>query len=198
MKLVSETKKGERVKREKVLVAAVKELARKGYYGANAAEVAKAAGVSVGTVYRIFKSKEGLANAVYRRCQERFQEFMTPALDHPEVGPRKQFAGVWLTITSTYTTYPDDFIFSELHFHGEFLDEHSRAVRRELTARLMRWTKQLQTQGIVKDLPVEILHAVVIGGLCRLVRDSQDGGPRITAKLLKQMEEFCWQAVSRL
>ena len=45
-------------KRERILRAAVKVFARKGFYASRVSEIAKAAGVADGTIYLYFKSKD--------------------------------------------------------------------------------------------------------------------------------------------
>ena len=47
-------------KRERILRAATKVFARKGFYATRVSEVAKAAGVADGTIYLYFKSKDEL------------------------------------------------------------------------------------------------------------------------------------------
>jgi len=52
-------------KRERILRAAVKVFARKGFHGARVAEVARAAGVADGTIYLYFKNKEDLLLQIF-------------------------------------------------------------------------------------------------------------------------------------
>ncbi|MBL8600972.1 MAG: TetR/AcrR family transcriptional regulator [Myxococcales bacterium] len=52
-------------KRERILRAAVKVFARKGFYASRVAEIAKAAGVADGTIYLYFKSKDELLTSLF-------------------------------------------------------------------------------------------------------------------------------------
>lgn len=52
-------------KRERILRAATKVFARKGFYATKVAEVAKAAGVADGTIYLYFKSKDDLLVSLF-------------------------------------------------------------------------------------------------------------------------------------
>lgn len=52
-------------KRERILEAAVKVFARKGYFGARVAEIAKKAGVADGTIYLYFRSKEDILVSLF-------------------------------------------------------------------------------------------------------------------------------------
>jgi TetR/AcrR family fatty acid metabolism transcriptional regulator len=52
-------------KRERILEAAVKVFARKGYFGARVAEIAKKAGVADGTIYLYFRNKEDILVSLF-------------------------------------------------------------------------------------------------------------------------------------
>jgi len=52
-------------KRERILEAAVKVFARKGYFGARVAEIAKKAGVADGTIYLYFHNKEDILVSLF-------------------------------------------------------------------------------------------------------------------------------------
>ena len=66
-------------KRARILQAAVKMFARKGYFAARVSEIAKKAGVADGTIYLYFRSKEDLLVSL-------FDEVMAA---HLEAGPRR-------------------------------------------------------------------------------------------------------------
>jgi len=59
-------------KRERILDAAVVELARQGYYQTTIAKIAARAGVADGTIYLYFKNKEELLLRLFERAMERF------------------------------------------------------------------------------------------------------------------------------
>ena len=52
-------------KRDRILKAAVKVFARKGFYASRVSEIAKAAGVADGTIYLYFKSKDELLTQLF-------------------------------------------------------------------------------------------------------------------------------------
>jgi len=52
-------------KRERILRAAVKVFARKGFYASRVSEIARAAGVADGTIYLYFKSKDELLTSLF-------------------------------------------------------------------------------------------------------------------------------------
>src|SRR6187455_1533910 len=54
-------------KRDTILRAAIDVFAERGYFGAQVADVARAAGVAAGTVYLYFKSKDDLLVSIFER-----------------------------------------------------------------------------------------------------------------------------------
>lgn len=61
---IAKTKRGD--KREKILEAAEKVFAQKGFYPARIADIAKEAGVAEGTIYIYFDSKEDLMVSIFK------------------------------------------------------------------------------------------------------------------------------------
>ncbi len=61
-------------KREKILEAAVKVFARKGYFHARVSDIAKKAGVADGTIYLYFKNKEDLLVSLFDDVMARHLE----------------------------------------------------------------------------------------------------------------------------
>jgi len=59
-------------KRERILDAAVVEIARRGYYRTTVSHVARRAGVADGTIYLYFKNKEDVLVSVFDRAMRRF------------------------------------------------------------------------------------------------------------------------------
>ena len=59
-------------KREAILRAAIKVFARRGYFNAKVADIAREAGIADGTVYLYFKSKDDVLHSVFDRAMEEF------------------------------------------------------------------------------------------------------------------------------
>ena len=59
-------------KREAILRSAIKVFARKGFFNAKVADVAKDASIADGTVYLYFKSKDEILHSIFDQAMERF------------------------------------------------------------------------------------------------------------------------------
>jgi TetR/AcrR family fatty acid metabolism transcriptional regulator len=67
-------------KRERILDAATKVFAKKGFYATRVSEVAKAAGVADGTIYLYFKSKDELLVSLFEDRVEKLLSYMKDEL----------------------------------------------------------------------------------------------------------------------
>src|ERR1700683_2769614 len=63
-------------KRERILHAAVRVFAKKGFHATRVSEVAKAAGVADGTIYLYFESKEQLLVSLFEHRVDRLLEYL--------------------------------------------------------------------------------------------------------------------------
>src|SRR5436190_8072866 len=59
-------------KREAILRAAVNVFARRGYFNAKVADIAREAGIADGTVYLYFKSKDEVLHSIFDRAMAEF------------------------------------------------------------------------------------------------------------------------------
>jgi TetR/AcrR family transcriptional regulator, fatty acid metabolism regulator protein len=76
-------------KRQRILEAAVKVFARKGYFAARVSEIAKRAGVADGTIYLYFESKEDILVRLFDETMAKHAAEMRPVVDAlPTVGER--------------------------------------------------------------------------------------------------------------
>src|SRR5580693_10562783 len=76
-------------KRERILDAAVRVFARKGFHSTRVSEVAKAAGVADGTIYLYFKSKDELLVSLFEDRVERLLAYLREELPKLDGAPAR-------------------------------------------------------------------------------------------------------------
>lgn len=74
--------------RDRILDAARRTFRRRGYVDAPMAEIARGAGIAVGTLYIYFESKEAIARAITAQRFEAAVRVVIPALERPLTRPR--------------------------------------------------------------------------------------------------------------
>src|SRR6516225_9299952 len=76
-------------KRQRILDAAVRVFAKKGFYATRVSEVAKAAGVADGTIYLYFKSKEELLVSLFEDRVHKLLSFTAEELPKEPDAPAR-------------------------------------------------------------------------------------------------------------
>lgn len=183
-------------KRDAILDAALTLFVERGFYGTAVPLVADKANVGAGTIYRYFPSKEALVNALYQRHKGALAEAMTSGFPH-DAPFREQFHHFWSRVCGYALENPRALQFLELHHHGSYLDETSRAMERELLGRSKALVDGAISQQILKPLPGELLMAIVWGSFRALVQGGAEGLVRFDDAMIAQAEACLWEAIRR-
>lgn len=183
-------------KGEAILQAALELFSERGFHGTAMPLVSERAGVSAGTIYRYFESKEALVNALY-------QKWKTALLDHildgfPEQSPfREQFHVFWQRYASFALEFPMAFQFLELHHHAAYLDERSHLTEQRGHQRMVELFHENQRLQILKPFEVELLVAFVWGALSGVLKAGLKGEIALTPETIDAAEACCWEAIRR-
>ncbi|MEQ1571146.1 MAG: TetR/AcrR family transcriptional regulator [Myxococcota bacterium] len=182
-------------KRRKILDAALEAFARRGYHGVTMPELAAAAGLGAGTVYRTFTDKQDLVNHVFRDAKAR----LAAALGAPPTAsdPRGSFLEAWGRLVAFARAEPLAFQFLELQDHTPYLDAESRQL--ELAVLMPLWLagQGLAAGGALRELPVEVGIAMVWGSLVGLIKAERLGYLRLDDAAFTAAGEACWAALAK-
>lgn len=185
-----------RDKRDVLIEAAMRLFGERGFHGTAVPLIAEAASVGAGTIYRYFESKEQLVNAVFQTYKGRLLQAVLD--DFPFAGPaRAQFHAYWSRTMAFARSHREAMLFLELHHHGPYLDEQSRALEQNIRDLAASYLEAARAQQIVKDLPCELLIAIVHGAFTGLVKEAALGKIELTPETISAGEECCWHAIRR-
>lgn len=183
-------------KREAILAAALELFAERGFHGTAVPLVADKARVGAGTMYRYFESKEALVNALYQREKRRMLEALLG--DFPfERPPREQFRTFFRRMVAFAKAEPLAVRFLELHHHAPYLDEASRQLEEHAQQRIEAAVRAAIERQAMKDLPPQLLVAIVWGVFVGLLRAAAEGRLHLDDATLEQAEQCAWEAVRR-
>jgi AcrR family transcriptional regulator len=150
---------------EKVLDAALEAFVLRGYSATTLEEITTRSGVSVGSVYHHFGSKEGIAGALYSESLQRYQRGLLDAL-HADPGAEGGVREVvrhhlrWVDANGARAR------FLLRRRETEVLEAAQLEVdvlNRKLFGALERWRRPLAAAGEIRDLELPLLHAVWLG-----------------------------------
>ena len=167
-----------------------------GFHGATVPQVAERAQVATGTIYRYFPSKEALVNAVFQREKEAVGRVLMADV-RPDAPIREQFHAFWRRYAKHAIDHRASFAFLELHHHGPYLDETSRAVEERVLFGAKAFFELARAQQIVKPISAELAIAIVYGAFAAMVKGCWTGYLELNDETIDAAESCVWEAIRR-
>jgi AcrR family transcriptional regulator len=165
---VSDADKEER--RRAILAAAKREFAQKGYHSATVADVAKAAGLSYGSIYWYFDSKEALFHDLMEHEQRALRRHVAAATRADEDGTiRGSKAQLRDGVRAIFEFFEADKAAAKLLFRdsatlGAGIEQHLYAIYERFLDDIEKMVVAGQRAGVVEDAPSRLV-AYSVGGL---------------------------------
>ena len=183
-------------KRSLILDAALKLFSERGFHGTAVPDIARAAGVGTGTIYRYFEGKEGLVNALYQHWRSRFNQAVLAPMP-AGLSPRAQFDLYWQRLVGFARAEPVAARFLELHHHGDYLDQASKSIARIYPAAMRTFVRAGIGAGILRTAAPEALIALMQGAMLGLLKqDEAAPGGLITERLVDETGACLWTAIA--
>jgi TetR/AcrR family transcriptional regulator len=189
-------------KRERILEAATRLFAERGYGASRAEDVAAAAGIAKGSVFQHFGSKEGLFLEVYKRAMESFSAYLAAP---EEVLAQGFFATLRYWLERTEGALREDWVPCRIALLGNYGAD--LGLRREInrfmkakdpygTAAFVRWGRKRKEvrEDVDEDMIVSILDWTVDRFQDALLVEELDPGlfrrPGPQARPAARIEQF--------
>ncbi len=186
-------------KRRRLLDAALRTFAERGFHGTSVPEVARTAGVGTGTLYRYFEHKEALVNEVYRDAKLRLRAALLDGLAAPDADKRddakRWFLEVWRRLGRFAHDEPEAFRFLEMQDHVAYLDGESRQVEMSVLTPLFLEGQRLRQPGTKVGTPIEVLLALVWGAFVGLIKAGRLGYLPVDAQRIEAAGDACWRMI---
>jgi AcrR family transcriptional regulator len=181
-------------KRDAILAGALELFSERGFHGAAVPEIARAANVGAGTIYRYFKNKEALANELYRHWKSKLGAVILDGFpfDQP---PREQFHQYWQRSLAFAQQFPQAQTFLELHHHADYLDDASRTLEEQLLGYARTIIGSMQEKRALKTGDPELIMAVIYGNLFGLIKGAWHGHFELNDEAVAFGERCCWEAI---
>jgi TetR/AcrR family transcriptional regulator, repressor of fatR-cypB operon len=181
-------------KRAAILDAALELFVERGFHGTAVPAIAERAGVGAGTIYRYFQSKEELVNVLYRNWKQEIAQTIFEGLDPCQPG-RALFRHYWRQMTVFTRRHPKAFAFLELHHHGSYLDEESKAMEARFVEFAAALVSRMQQAGEVAPGPTRVFMVLVYWSFVGVVKSAWQGMFELSDENLAAAESCAWEAI---
>jgi TetR/AcrR family fatty acid metabolism transcriptional regulator len=153
-------------KRERILDAAVLEIARRGYYGTTVSTIARRAGVADGTIYLYFKNKEDVLVSIFERAMLRFIGEAQRIVDDA-AGAEEKLRRIVALHLSLLGEDRDLAVIFQVEFRHtvHVLEVLSRSRIRDYLALIAQVVQQGKDEGVFRPETDALLAAKVIFGV---------------------------------
>lgn len=197
--------RGEKTRRS-VLEAALSLFAERGFAGTTIPDVMARAAVGAGSLYRLFPSKEALANAAFREAKGRLIARLYDASRTEQArgflgahgSPREVFETLWWRLVGFAREDSLAFRFLELQDHASYLDGESRQLDVTSAAPLYTGFLRLQEAGLVRDdMRPDAILALIWGALVSLFKNERLGYVRLDDATLRAAADTLFAGLIR-
>lgn len=181
-------------KHHRIMDAALELFAIRGYPATAVPEIAKAAGVATGTIYRYFETKEDLLNTLYQRWRSHFNDsILAPAPDGLSV--EGAFGLIWRRMIGWMRDYPLQTIFLEQHYLKPFLSDESREHDGVYIAGAEALVAMAIDTGDIRPMPPGLVTAMVWGTAVGMSKLEHSGNLVLDEAAISHAEKNLWNAI---
>lgn len=184
-------------RRRAILDAALRCFSERGYSRTWIQDVRRLSGASTGSIYHHFGDKEGLAAALYADGLELYQEAMLSCLEAADTA-EAAVRGVVLEHFAWVRRNPELARFLGSHREASMVIAGETAVRklnRQFARRAHAWLGDARDAGTVRDAPLPVLMAVLMGSCQELTRLADRRTEMATGVEVSALAEIVWQGV---
>ncbi|MHB8058540.1 MAG: TetR/AcrR family transcriptional regulator [Desulfuromonadaceae bacterium] len=193
---MSSRRKDSEYTRELILSTALRLFVERGYFATSVHDIRRAAGLSTGSIYHHFESKEALARALYDDLVKRMAEMVELSAASCQSAHDKGKA-IAIALCSAAEESPELVHFILHARHREFLPEAPPIC----STRPFELMKQVASDGItsgeLRQMDTIVAGVALFGGVIRLLHLSLDGVlDKPLAGYLDDVWEAGWRGVS--
>ena len=179
--------------REQIIVAALKLFTQRGYFNTSVPDMARAAQVSVGSIYHHFKDKEDVARALYLGLMEGMQEELSRiAAAQATAGDRCR--GVMAMLFELTESSRDAMDFMLYAKHREFLPSERPVCSSKPFETMRDFVRQGMDKGEIRRMDVMVASSCLFGGAIRLITARLDG---VVTEPLPDKLDLVWECAWR-
>jgi AcrR family transcriptional regulator len=178
---------------ERIIGAALQLFTQRGYFNTSVPDMARAAQVSVGSIYHHFKDKEDVARALYLGLVESLQEALTDiARQHATAHDRcRAVMAMLFELTESNRDAMDFMLYAK---HREFLPDERPVCSSRPFETMRDFVQAGMENGEIRRMDVMVATSCLFGGAIRLITARLDG---VLAEPLPDRLDAVWECAWR-
>ena len=175
----------------KVLTAALSLFVEHGYHSVSIHEIQKIADVSIGSIYKYFDGKEGIATALYKHILGEIEELVdTVILENSSA--RAQCEALITALFEHTESHPDIIAYAFHAKHSEFLSGLPSICDSNPFLKMRAMVQKGMDEGEFLEMDAWVATTTMFGGISRLIQLRLDG------MLDKPLPEYTQQALAAI
>ncbi|MEK3682785.1 TetR/AcrR family transcriptional regulator [Paenibacillus sp. FSL R10-2736] len=179
-----------------VLETTLRLLIEKDLQATSMALISKESGVSTGSIYYYFKSKEEVVNELFRAIVRFYNEAIYTDFNR-EGSIRERFWRFWENVIRFNMEYPYPFQFLEQYSFSPYIDEAIRQeANRESCGRLAALYTEATEQKLFSAFEPRHMVLMHFGAIAHLEKAYLARQEKLTDEAIQSAIQFCWNAVS--
>ncbi|WP_432823659.1 TetR/AcrR family transcriptional regulator [Trichloromonas sp.] len=183
-------------KRTAIMQAAMELIAEQGFHGTPTSQIAQKAGTGVGTIYRYFKDKDELIEAIHETVHGVFINSFAENYD-PQLPVRENYLRIFSALTRLFIANPGEIRFMEQYYNSPYGVAKKRSEELKCEKPLFQFFAQGKQQQVIKDFPMEVLMSLSFGPIIFVTRDHLNGFIELDDAMITAIVEASWDAVKR-
>jgi AcrR family transcriptional regulator len=183
-------------KRAAIVKTAIRLFTIRGFYGTPTALIAKEAGVSNGTLFRYFPTKEELINSAYYEIKERTGKNISEGVADEKTLEAKA-RRMWRNIILWGVTNPDEFLFMEQFSSSPFITKLPEGEIMKNYAPVYEVLLEIIKTGNLKNGDPNVAMIMIFSttrGVVRSIIDSK--GALDTGQSIEQSFRLVWNGIA--
>lgn len=158
----------------KILTAALKLFVESGYHNVSIHHIQKQADVSIGSIYKYFGGKEGIAKVLYQHVLTEIDELISTVVDDID-SPIEQCNEIIKQLFEHTETHHHIIAFVFHAKHADFLPNESQMCDAAPFTKIRKIIARGIEKGLIKQTNTWIATSLVFGGAMRMIQLRLDG-----------------------
>lgn len=181
--------------KKRILDSALSLIAKNGFHGAPMSQLAKAAFVSVGTIYLYFHNKEDVIKELFKEVQNKMEAEILSGFSNKK-SFEKNFVSLFNNTVKFYKQNPEEFSFMEQYGISPYVkgfEQFSFNVRKAMEFVI----QQGYEESRIEPMSVEVLTSLIYGPILQHMKQYHFGLAKLGPVHIKALRQGCLSSVSK-